>query len=175
MGARMVEDCFKLSWNAGFFRKLRADSCVLIIQCSANLRGRFLQLYEFGNRNKRGILVVPEGWNGKGWEGFVYNIHKTEGSKAPIFSYENRVNVVHPKSSLDRRGGRVIGGSSVLDGTFPPKGVLYVVALGKSVSFSVGRTLKGVVDGHRKERKAIVEKLLIARWNLYMLTNVNTR
>ncbi|XP_040993517.1 uncharacterized protein LOC121240106 [Juglans microcarpa x Juglans regia] len=71
---------------------------VLIIQHHTNARGRFLQLLEFQNGRRKGLLVIPEGANGIGWKGFLQSIRSVTGSKATILKHANRGKFVDGKT-----------------------------------------------------------------------------
>ncbi|XP_035540151.1 uncharacterized protein LOC118344192 [Juglans regia] len=56
-----IEYCLELICYDGFFRELRMGNGVLIIEHHINTRGSFLQLSEFRNGKRKGLLVIPEG------------------------------------------------------------------------------------------------------------------
>ncbi|XP_041027519.1 uncharacterized protein LOC121267631 [Juglans microcarpa x Juglans regia] len=80
--AKGIEDCLELNCHEGFFRELRMGNGVFSIQHHVNARGSFLQLSEFRNGRRKGLLVIPEGANGVGWKGFLQSILSVTESKA---------------------------------------------------------------------------------------------
>lgn len=47
-----------------------------IIQRCANRFGRYLVVGEYGGGGWHGSIVIPEGWEGKGWFSWVMELHK---------------------------------------------------------------------------------------------------
>lgn len=80
--AKGIEDCLELNCHEGFFRELRIGIGIFSIQHHINARGNFLQLSEFRNGRRKGLLVIPEGVNGIGWKGFLQSILSVTESKA---------------------------------------------------------------------------------------------
>ncbi|KAG6649770.1 hypothetical protein CIPAW_07G233500 [Carya illinoinensis] len=73
---KMVEEATVTKWRQNFFRKMRAGNGVLTLHLLSNTRGCYLHLEEFSNGSRRGSLIIPEGVNSCGWEGFAYNLKK---------------------------------------------------------------------------------------------------
>ncbi|XP_040997269.1 uncharacterized protein LOC121243239 [Juglans microcarpa x Juglans regia] len=70
---------------------------VLIIQHHINARGNFLQLLDFWNGMRKGLLVILEDANGIGWKGFLHSIRSVTGSKAAVLKQANRGEFVDGK------------------------------------------------------------------------------
>lgn len=108
-------------------------------------------LNELGNGNKRGVLAIPKGRNGQGWEDFVYNLHLLIGSLASVSTDKNRV-----KSSLISRRG--IGGPYVMVGPSSPNGVSYATALRNKAPTPTGGLSARTVDDDWKQKKKLGEE-----------------
>lgn len=87
--AKVVEDCLKFSGNRAPYQTKREGNRVFLIQLSQNMYGRFVQLVELGTGKGKGIIVIPEGINGIGWEGFVRKVRDLVGSSSSVFVFFN--------------------------------------------------------------------------------------
>lgn len=74
-----------------FHRTFRADTLVMVVQCLANALGHFLEVHIYGDRGRRGPLIIPEGTKGRGWSHFsvelkkmLHNIHPINRHSMPV-------------------------------------------------------------------------------------------
>lgn len=49
-----------------------------------------MKFVEYGTGIWKGIIVIPEGWKGSGWSGFVRKMREMVGFQLFVFVLENR-------------------------------------------------------------------------------------
>jgi hypothetical protein len=62
-----------LLWFPGdkdFVRSFKEGSKVLIVRQGGNVAGRFLEVAVYAAGGRRGIIYIPEGYEGRGWSKF---------------------------------------------------------------------------------------------------------
>ena len=72
----------------GFFRFYRNGYSILEFSCLQNHHGRFVELAEYHGGAQRGGLRIPEGFRGKGWDRFAYEIEKFFLGKAALAQHK---------------------------------------------------------------------------------------
>jgi hypothetical protein len=68
-----------LLWFPGekdFVRSFKEGSKVLIVWRGGNVAGRFLEVAVYYLGGRRGIIYIPEGYDGRGWSRFVLELGK---------------------------------------------------------------------------------------------------
>ena len=72
----MMEN-FIFSESPGHFaRTVRDGETMFILQSGSNAHGSFLMISELLHGRRKGFIVVPEGYLGSGWRGFVCHLKK---------------------------------------------------------------------------------------------------
>jgi len=59
-----------------FVRSFREGSKVIIVRRGGNAAGRFIEVAAYALGGLRGIIYIPEGWNGWGWSRFLAELGK---------------------------------------------------------------------------------------------------
>lgn len=59
-----------------FYRSVRVESRAYIVQRCANNHEWYMALVEYGGGRWRGVIIVPEGQEGKGWSKFAVELRK---------------------------------------------------------------------------------------------------
>lgn len=67
-------ECLSPSGDTIICRMGREGNRVFLLQKSHESHGRFTELIEFCTGCGKGIIVIPEGWKGSCWAGFVRKI-----------------------------------------------------------------------------------------------------
>ncbi len=57
-----------------FVHTFHEGDTVFIVQRCSNHKGHYILVQETHKGGRRGLIIIPEGWNGGGWRGFVYEL-----------------------------------------------------------------------------------------------------
>ncbi|KAG2670996.1 hypothetical protein I3760_14G113000 [Carya illinoinensis] len=84
--ANMVEECYLSMGRRDFFKSFRIGSLAVVAHRRSNAFGQFLEVMEYGDNGRRGMLVFPAGKEGYGWKTLSLELkHALAGfSKAPV-------------------------------------------------------------------------------------------
>lgn len=88
---RAIEEFASSQGNRAPYRTNRDGKRVFLIQQRQNQFGRFIKLIELGTSKSNGIIALPEGLNGSGWNDFVKKVRVFTNSTHSGFSSKNRV------------------------------------------------------------------------------------
>lgn len=66
--AKFLFDCLSGQLK-DFYLTIREGNCRFIAQLCSNVKGRFMELAEYGGGNRCKFLFIPEDFRGKGWCG----------------------------------------------------------------------------------------------------------
>lgn len=87
---KVVEESLKFSGNRAPYQTRMEGNRVFLIQICQNSYGRFVKLVELGTGKGKGIIAIPEGRNGSGWDGFVKKTSELVGSSSSVLVSENK-------------------------------------------------------------------------------------
>lgn len=60
-----VEECALSEGRKDFFKAYRIGTTILVAHRRANAIGHYLEITDYGDRGRRGLIVIPEGMEGK--------------------------------------------------------------------------------------------------------------
>ncbi|KAG6712711.1 hypothetical protein I3842_05G115900 [Carya illinoinensis] len=136
---KMVEEATEYRWRESFFKKLRVgNNGVLTLHLLRNARGCYLLLEEFNNGRRRGSLIIPEGVESCGWEGFAYNLKKVVEHK------------VVPTVGCSSQDGKTVSYAAVVAGSKAENSSAMVEKEGRTSLFpqlSVRNVKLGEIEG----------------------------
>lgn len=87
-----------------FTAKFSESSRAFLVQRCANSRGRYLVIAQYGERRRRGVVMVPEGVNGRGWASMSHVFQRV----VDFFVAGDKVK--HRTNELERRQGITYAG-----------------------------------------------------------------
>ena len=94
-----------LSTEKHLFRSFRERNSVFVIQKQSNVRGAFVSITVLGEYRGKGIVIIPEGRDGKGWRGvsnvihgllnpLVSENHDSKHRRPPTLTAQNKSNIL---------------------------------------------------------------------------------
>ncbi len=67
-----LEDLYSKTHHGDFVRTTREGDKVFIMQRCSNDKGQYVLVQEIQKGGRRGSIIIPEGRNGSGWQGFHF-------------------------------------------------------------------------------------------------------
>jgi hypothetical protein len=89
-----------LSTEKHLFRSFRERNTVFVIQKQRNVKGGFVSITVLGESRGKGIVIIPEGRDGKGWRGVSNVLH---GLLTPMVPEKHESNHRRPPTPIPQR------------------------------------------------------------------------
>lgn len=66
--ANTMDECSLLEGRKDFFKTYHIGTMALVAHQRSNAFGCYLEIIDYGDRGRRGLIVIPEGMEGRGWK-----------------------------------------------------------------------------------------------------------